>query len=46
MSKVPSAGFDASVTLLRSDFGMANYVPVVSDQVKLQITMEARQAKQ
>jgi polyisoprenoid-binding protein YceI len=44
MSKVPSAGFDASVTLLRSDFGMANYVPVVSDQVKLQITMEAHQA--
>jgi polyisoprenoid-binding protein YceI len=45
MSKVPSAGFDASVTLLRSDFGVANYAPGVSDQVKLQITMEAHQAK-
>jgi polyisoprenoid-binding protein YceI len=45
MSKVASAGFDASVTLLRSDFGMSNYVPAVSDQVKLQITMEAHQAK-
>ena len=45
MMKVPSAGFDASVTLSRSDFGMANYVPAVSDAVKLQITMEAHAAK-
>ena len=45
MAKVASAGFDASVTLLRSDFGVGNYAPAVSDQVKLQITMEARQAK-
>ena len=45
MSKIASAGFDASVTLLRSDFGVGNYAPAVSDQVKLQITMEAHQAK-
>ena len=45
MAKVASAGFDASVTLLRSDFGVGNYAPAVSDQVKLQITMEAREAK-
>jgi polyisoprenoid-binding protein YceI len=45
MSKVASAGFDASATLLRSDFGVGNYAPGVSDQVKLQITMETHQAK-
>jgi polyisoprenoid-binding protein YceI len=45
MSKAATAGFDASATLLRSDFGMGNYVPAVSDQIKLQITMEAHQPK-
>ena len=45
MAKVAAAGFDASVTLLRSDFGVGNYAPGVSDQVKLQITMEARQSQ-
>jgi len=45
MSKIASAGFDASATVLRSDFGMANYVPAVSDQIKLQITMEAHQSR-
>ena len=45
MTKVPSAGFDANVILKRSDFGLGNYVPAVSDEVKLQITMEAHQAK-
>jgi polyisoprenoid-binding protein YceI len=45
MSKLPSAGFDASVTLKRSDFGVGNYAPGVSDEVKLQITMEAHQVK-
>jgi polyisoprenoid-binding protein YceI len=40
-----TAGFDASVTLLRSDFGIAYGTPAVSDQVKLQITMESREAK-
>ena len=39
------AGFDASVTLLRSDFGIDYGTPAVSDQVKLQITMEAGEAK-
>lgn len=45
MSKAPSAGFDASVTLKRSDFGVGNYVPAVSDQVRLQITLEAAEAQ-
>ena len=45
MMKVASAGFDASATLRRSEFGMAGYVPAVSDEVRLQITMEAHQAR-
>jgi polyisoprenoid-binding protein YceI len=43
--KIMAAGFDASVTLLRSDFGIAYGTPAVSDQVKLQITMESHEAK-
>ena len=45
MTKVASAGFDASVTVKRSDFGMGNYVPAVSDEVNLRITLEARLPK-
>lgn len=44
MKKVPAAGFDANATIKRSDFGMAAYVPVVSDTIKLSITMEAQAA--
>ncbi len=43
--KVPAVGFDASTTIKRSDFGVANSVPFVSDAVTLRITMEAQQAK-
>jgi polyisoprenoid-binding protein YceI len=35
------AGFDADVQLLRSDFGVDKFVPLVSDQVAVHITMEA-----
>lgn len=45
MLKVASAGFDASVTVKRSDFGMGNYLPVVSDEVNLRITLEAHLPK-
>lgn len=45
MAKVPAAGFDAQVTVKRSDFGMDKYVPAVSDEVNIQITVEALQAK-
>lgn len=40
-----AAGFDASTTLKRSDFGMGKYVPVVSDELKVSITVEAIEAK-
>ncbi|MBP6596514.1 MAG: YceI family protein [Arenimonas sp.] len=43
MAKVPAAGFDASVTIKRSDFGVGAYVPMVSDEVRLALTVEARQ---
>jgi len=41
MRGVPAAGFDATATIKRSDFGVALYVPNVSDEVTLHITMEA-----
>jgi len=41
MRNVAAAGFDATATIKRSDFGVARYVPNVSDEVTLHITMEA-----
>lgn len=45
MRKAPAAGFDASASIKRSDFGVGAYVPAVSDEVTLSITVEANQAK-
>lgn len=45
MSKTPAAGFDATATIKRSDFGVGAYAPNVSDEVKLMITVEALEAK-
>lgn len=44
MAKKPAAGFDAVTTVKRSDFGMGNYVPNVSDEVKIHITTETLKA--
>ncbi|MDH5834489.1 YceI family protein [Luteimonas kalidii] len=41
MAKRPAAGFDATTTLKRSDFGVGAYAPNVSDEVELRITTEA-----
>jgi polyisoprenoid-binding protein YceI len=41
MRGVAAAGFDATATIKRSDFGIAQYVPNVSDEVTLHITMES-----
>ena len=41
MKKAPAIGFDATTTLKRSDFGVGNYAPAVSDEVKVRITTEA-----
>ena len=41
MRGVAAVGFDATATIKRSDFGVSKYVPNVSDEVTLHITMEA-----
>lgn len=45
MSKKPTAGFDAVTKIKRSDFGVGNYVPNVGDEITMNITMEASEAK-
>jgi polyisoprenoid-binding protein YceI len=45
MRKAPAAGFDASTTIKRSEFGINKYVPMVSDDIKIHITSEAIDAK-
>lgn len=41
MSGQPTAGFDATAQILRSDFGLGLFAPHVSDEVRLRITTEA-----
>ena len=41
----PAAGFDATTTLKRSDFGIDRFVPNVSDEIALTITAEAQLPK-
>lgn len=41
----PWTGFDATTTLLRSDFGMGNFAPVVGDEVSIIISVEAQPAE-
>ena len=45
MRKLQAIGFDATGTVKRSDFGLGNYAPAVSDEVSLRITTEAVEAK-
>jgi polyisoprenoid-binding protein YceI len=45
MRKAPAAGFSATTTIKRSDFGIAKYVPMVGDEVKINIVSEAIEAK-
>jgi polyisoprenoid-binding protein YceI len=45
MAKTPAAGFDARTVIKRSDFGVGNYAPAVSDEVTIEITVESRLAK-
>ncbi len=39
------AGFDATTTLLRSDFGLGAFAPAVSDEVEVFISIEAAKAE-
>ncbi len=41
----PWAGFDATTTLLRSDFNLGAFAPAVSDEVEIQISVEAMKAE-
>lgn len=45
MTKKPSAGFDATTSLKRSDFGVGLYAPNVSDEIRIEITIEATDSK-
>ncbi len=45
MEGKPWAGFDATTTLLRSDFGLGMFAPFVSDEVAVVISLEAMKAE-
>ncbi|ARE82110.1 Polyisoprenoid-binding protein [Roseovarius sp. EC-HK134] len=45
MNSKPWVGFDATTTLLRSDFGVDKFTPFVSDEVAVQISVEAGKAE-
>jgi len=45
MMQTTTAGFDADATIKRSDWGVGAYVPNVSDEVKIHITVSANLAK-
>lgn len=41
----PWLGFDATTQILRSDFGVGNFAPVISDEVDIMISVEAQAAE-
>jgi polyisoprenoid-binding protein YceI len=41
--KAQTAGFDATTVIKRSDFGITKYVPAVSDEIPVRITLDAKQ---
>lgn len=45
MLKAPAAGFDATATIKRSEWGIGKYAPMVSDDIRIRITTEAIEAK-
>lgn len=45
MEGKPWAGFDATTTLLRSDYNLGMFAPFVSDEVQVQISVEAMKAE-
>lgn len=45
MMKDDAAGFDASATIKRSEFGVGMYAPNVSDEIAVRITAETHKAK-
>ncbi|OIQ44719.1 MAG: hypothetical protein BM558_06875 [Roseobacter sp. MedPE-SW] len=45
MAGKPWAGFNATTTLVRTDFGLGKFAPYVGDEVPLQISVEAMKAE-
>ena len=45
MAKKPWAGFDATTTLVRSEFNLGNFAPFVGDEVSVMISVEAMAAE-
>jgi polyisoprenoid-binding protein YceI len=45
LRKGDAAGFDATASIKRTDFGIKTYLPMVADEVKLHIVAEAVEAK-
>jgi polyisoprenoid-binding protein YceI len=45
MGGAPTIGFDATTTIKRTDFGIDQFVPAVSDEITLRITTEASAPK-
>lgn len=45
MAGKPWAGFNATTTVLRSDFNVGNFAPFVSDEVEVMISVEAMKAE-
>ncbi|MCB6176968.1 YceI family protein [Rhodobacter sp. Har01] len=45
MEKKMWAGFSATTTVLRSDFGLGMFAPYVSDEVQIEISIEAMKAE-
>jgi polyisoprenoid-binding protein YceI len=44
-SNLPTIGFEAKTTLMRSDFGLGKYVPQVGDEIQMHIISQAVDAK-
>lgn len=44
MAKKPWAGFDATTSVLRSDYNLGQFAPFVSDEVNIKISVEAMKA--
>ena len=45
MAGKPWAGFDATTTLIRSDYNLGQFAPFIADEVKVMISLEAMKAE-
>ena len=45
MEEKPWAGFSATTTLLRSDYNVGAFAPFVSDEVQVELSVEAMKAE-